>query len=154
MKNKTFLLIKNYYFHNIKELDYSKLDGFHFKPMNRINYEGVTVKKMIMINSSFVETVLKKKIKKRLELYLRFIISIIDNDDDSTDITDLRAALNDLTRYKEIIKFKYQQYLDEKYTMLLLQKIDLLEQELKKKVVYFVKKQPVEEKTEEHKRSR
>lgn len=155
MENQTFLLVKNYYFHNIKDLDYSKLDGFHFKPMNKIDYEGVSVKKMVMINSSFVETILKKKNKKRLELYLRFIISIIDNDDDdSTDITDLRSALNDLTRFKEIVKFKYQRYLDEKYIMLLLQKINLLEQELKKKMVYFMEKEPVEKKEEEHRRSR
>ena len=78
--------------------------------------------------------------------------SIIDSDDNDTDITDLRAALNDLTRYKEIVKHKYQHYLDEKYSKLLLQKIELLEQELKNKVIYY--QEPEEKEMEEHKRRR
>ena len=147
MKKVSFLLVKNYSFHNVKNLGYDNLSGFKFKPLNKINYSGVTVKKMVMVNPSFVEKVLKRKIKKRLELYIRFIISIIDSDDDSTDITDLRAALNDLTRYKEIIKHKYMLYLDEKYSKLLLQKIELLQQELKNKIVSY--KLPEEKNLEE-----
>lgn len=141
MKVQTYILMKNYRFHDIASLDYKKLDGFHFKPVNNISYDGITVKRMVMINQNFVEKVLKRKIKKRLETYLRFIISIIDSDDDS-DITGLRAALNDLTRYKETVRYKYQQYLDEKYARLLLEKIELLEQELKKKIVNY--KEPEE----------
>ena len=154
MKRASFLLVKNHTFCNISAINFKDIEGFNFKPMNKMHYDGVTVKKMVMINSSFVETVLKKKIKKRLELYLRFIISIIDNDSDDTDITDLRTALNDLTRYKEIIKFKYQKFLDEKYVTFLLQKIDLLEQELKNKMVYYKEKEPEEKEIEERRRSR
>ena len=152
MLKSTLLLVKNQTFNKARNLDLENLDGFHFKPMNRIGYDGVKVKKMVMINSKFVEKVLKRKIQKRLELYLRFIISIIDSDDNDTDITDLRAALNDLTRYKEIVKHKYQHYLDEKYAKLLLQKIELLEQELKNKIIYY--QEPEEKEMEEHKRRR
>ncbi len=150
MKGQTYILIKNYHFHDIKKLSHKKLDGFHFKPVNNISYAGVTVKRMVMINPSFVEKVLKRKIKKKLEIYLRFIISIIDSDDDDTDITSLRAALNDLTKYKDTIRYKYQQYLEEKYATLLLQKIELLEQELKKKIVYY--KEPEEKEITESRR--
>ncbi len=150
MKGQTYILIKDYRFHDIKNLDHKKLDGFHFKPVNNISYAGVTVKRMVMINPSFVEKVLKRKIKKKLEVYLRFIISIIDADDDDTDITSLRAALNDLTKYKDTIRYKYQQYLEEKYAILLLQKIELLEQELKKKIVCY--KEPEEKEITESRR--
>lgn len=150
MKGQTYILIKNHHFHDIKNLNHKKLDGFHFKPVNNISYAGVTVKRMVMINPSFVEKVLKRKIKKKLEVYLRFIISIIDSDDDDTDITSLRAALNDLTKYKDTIRYKYQQYLEEKYAILLLQKIELLEQELKKKIVCY--KEPEEKEITESRR--
>lgn len=150
MLKSTLLLVKNQTFNKARNLDLENLDGFHFKPMNRIGYDGVKVKKMVMINSKFVEKVLKRKIKKRLELYLRFIISIIDSDDNDTDITDLRAALNDLTRYKETIRYKYQKYLDKKYLSLLLKKIELLEHELKTKIYYY--KEPDDLIVESHRR--
>jgi hypothetical protein len=150
MKGQTYILIKNYLFHNIENFETKKIEGFNFSPVNSISYTGVSVKKMVMIKPSFVERVLKRKIKKKLELYLRFIISIIDADDDDTDITSLRAALNDLTKYKDTVRYKYQQYLDKKYATLLLQKIEMLEQELKKKIIYY--KEPEEKEITEHRR--
>lgn len=149
MKNKGFLLVKNYNFSKIEDLKLEKLNGFLFKPRNNINYGEIVVSKLIMFNPSFTETILKKKIKNRLEIYLRFIISLIDDDDD-TDITDLRAALNDLTRYKSIIKNKYLLYLDKRYSEMLLKKIELLDQELKLKIINYIPR----EKDEEHRRNR
>ncbi len=136
MANKGFLLVKNSKLDKRGNLEISKLDGFMFTPKNRVNYDGVTVKKLVMINPSFTENILKRKIKNRLEIYLRFIVSIINEDDDDTDITDLRAALNDLTRYKAIIRNKYLLYLDKRYAAMLLKKIEILEQELKNKIIY------------------
>ena len=146
---KGILLVKNNKFQKIKKVNVKKLKGFSFKPKNKSLKNGVKVNKLVIINPSFTETILKKKIKNRLELYLRFIISLLDEDDDS-DITDLRAALNDLTRYRQIIEKKYLLYLDKKYGEMLLKKIDMLEEELKKKIVNFQPK----EKEEEIRRSR
>lgn len=119
----------------ISYLDHKKLNGFLFKPSNKIYHDGITVTKMTVINFSFVEKILKRKIKRRLEVYLRFIVSLVSDSDDS-DITDLRAALNDISRYKDMIKFKYQKYLDQKYISLLLKKMDILEHEIKMKLIY------------------
>lgn len=152
MKNHGLLLIKNSRFSKFQNLDFEKLNGFSFKPRNNVAYGGILVSKCVMFNPSYTETILKKKIKNRLELYLRFIISILENDDDDTDITDLRAALNDLTRYKSIVRNKYLLYLDKRYAEILLKKIELLEQELKRKIINFVPKE--EEYVEEHRRSR
>ena len=146
---KGILLVKNNKFKKIKKISIKKLKGFSFKPKNKSLKNGIKIDKLVIINPSFTETILKKKIKNRLELYLRFIISLLDEDDD-TDITDLRAALNDLTRYRQIIEKKYLLYLDKKYSEMLLKKIDMLEEELKMKIVNFQPK----EKEEEIRRSR
>ena len=69
-----------------------------------------------------------------------------------TFLEEVDEKLNNITRYKEIVKHKYQHYLDEKYAKLLLQKIELLEQELKNKVIYY--QEPEEKEMEEHKRRR
>ena len=58
-------------------------------------------------------------------------------DEDDSDPTDLRNALNDLTRYKSIIKNNYSKYLEQKYIKLLLNKISIIEGELKSRILYY-----------------
>ena len=82
-----------------------------------------------------IEKLLKKKVKRKLDFYLQYIISLMDNDED--DGTGLKEALNDLERYKSIVEYKYRKYLDQKYINLLLKKIDILEHELKMKIIYM-----------------
>lgn len=125
--------------------------GFQFAPKHSSDYMGMSVDKMVVINPSFVEKVLKKKVKRRLDLYLQFIVNILDDED--TDPTGLREVLNDVERYKRIIINKYQLYLDEKYINLLLKKIDILSNEIKMKLVYA--REPIEKEIEhEQRRSR
>ena len=106
------------------------------------------VNKMVVINPSLIEKVLKKKIKRKLDLYLQFIVNVIDDED--TDPSNLRYVLDDLERYRRTIINKYQRYLDEKYINLLLKKIEILNNELKTKLIYM--RTPIEK--EEEKESR
>ena len=115
-------------------LDYNKLKGFDFSPKNKIKYEGIVVNKMVIIKPSMIEKVLKRKIKNKLDLYLKLIVRFIESEDSDSG-ESIREALNDLTRYKSIIAHKYRKYLDEKYLKLLLKKIVILEYELNSKLV-------------------
>ena len=81
-----------------------------------------------------IEKVLKRKIRKKLDLYLKLIINFLD-DDDSSSPGALSETLNDLSRYKNIVLYKYRKYLDEKYFKILLKKIELLEYELNYKLM-------------------
>lgn len=136
---------------NLIDLKNNKMGGFEFTPKNTNEYMGMEVNKMVVINPSFIEKVLKKKIKRKLDLYLQFIVSVIDDED--TDPSNLRFVLDDLERYRRTIINKYQHYLDEKYINLLLKKIELLNNEIKTKLVYM--KEPIEmEEEKETRRSR
>lgn len=108
--------------------------GFPLYPKNQVQYDGIMVNQLILMNPSFIEKILKKKIKRKLDQYLNLIIQTLD--DDSDDDETLRQALNDLSRYRDIVKYKYQKYLDNKYITLLLQKISILEYELNQKMIY------------------
>ena len=119
------------------KINKSKIKGFKIKPNNNVKYEGVTVNKLLIINPSFVQKVLKRKTKRKLEMYLEFIIDILENDDDSNNSGKIEVALNDLTRYKSIVKNNYRVYLDELYYKLLMKKIDVIEKELKVKKMYL-----------------
>ncbi|MBP3920720.1 MAG: hypothetical protein J6D28_04065 [Bacilli bacterium] len=113
------------------------LNGYHIKPKNKIIYDGVNVNSMTIINVGLIQSLLKKKIKKKLDLYLQFLISVLDEED--TDPGHLMFALNDLDRYRRTVINNYQKYLEKKYVKILMDKMDLLEQELKSKISYEVK---------------
>lgn len=149
---RRYHIIKNKYQGNV-EINYRHFDGFKVKPRNKVKHEGIRVDSLTVTNRSFIDQVLKKKTKKKLELYLQYIISIID-DEESTDPNGVLLALNDLVRYKGIIDFKYRKYLDEKYIELLLKKIELLERELKRKIIHLEQKVPLDPVYEEEKSHR
>ncbi len=130
-----YTIIKEKKYNNRIEFDHHKLTGFKLKPQNRIPYEGIMVNQVVLINQSFIEKILKKKIKRKLDQYLNLIIETLD-ESSGEEGESLRHALNDLSRYRNIVEYKYQKYLDQKYISLLLQKISLLEYELKQKLIY------------------
>ena len=132
MREKHYYLCKKGNDINIVYLDYNRLKGCGFSPKNNVKYDGIVVNKMVIIKPSMIEKVLKKKIKRKLDIYLKLIMNFIE-DNDSSDSGVLSEALNDLTRFKGIVNKKYQKYLDDKYLQILQKKIALLEYELKNK---------------------
>lgn len=133
MQARKYLVCKNKKEKEIVYIDFDKLKGYNFSPKKCIN-EGISINKMIIIKPSLIEKILKTKIKHKLDLYLKLIINFIESDDSSSDTT-LREALNDLSKYKDIVLYKYRKYLDEKYLKILLKKIAILEYELNEKLV-------------------
>ncbi len=131
---KGYIICKNKIQKEIILINYEKV-GFNVKPLNKIKYPGIKVNSMMIINQSFIEKILKRKIKKRLDLFVKVMISVVEEDDTNPD--DVTKALNEISKYRSIIINKYRKFLDEKYISLLLKKLDLLERELKQKIVYI-----------------
>ena len=124
---KQFFISKKNYNGEVVFVNSDKINGYKISPKNNYPYEGIKVNEMIIIKPSLIEKIIKRKIKNRLDFYLKIII--LNLDDDSSD--DTRIALDDLARYKKVIKEKYSIYLDEKYMALLNKKISVIERELK-----------------------
>lgn len=129
-----YMVEKNYFGDKIY-IDYTKLKGFEFKPRNKIKYDGIKVDSLTIIKKSFVEKLLKKKVKRKLDFYLEYIINNM-NDDDNETAGGLNEVLNDVARYKAIIEYKYRKFLEEEYINLLLKKVNIIERELKLKLLY------------------
>lgn len=130
---KQYLVSKDKYNGEVVYVNYDKLKGYKFTPKNNISYDGIKVNEMIVIKPSLIEKIIKRKVKNKLEYYLKLIIENIDGTDDSDDT---RKALSDLERYKTIISERYSIYLDEKYMELLNKKIGVIERELKNNLLY------------------
>lgn len=135
MKKKHYVVIED---KKEKKVSFKKNKNkkFKIKPRNKVKYEGIIVNKLTIYDDKFIERILKKKIKRKLDQYLNYIINYLDESDDD-GVTDLRHALNDLTRYKSIIYNKYRKHLDDKYVELLMKKIGLLEYQINHKLTYL-----------------
>lgn len=118
-------------------IDYNRLHGFKIKPQNNVSYEGVEVSHLVLVEPSLIENVLKRKIKHKLDAYLSFLFSVIDDDDDDSETLEL--VIDDVTRYKNIIMNKYSKFLDKKYISKLLKKVGMVELELKSKLEELTK---------------
>lgn len=149
------LIRKNKYEDATVNLALKKDCGYKITPKNKVKYDGVVVNEMMIIKPTLIEKLLKRKISVKLDNYLQYIISVLD--DESSDAGRIGTVLSDLNRYREIVKNNYRQYLNEKYIELLLKKIELLEYELKKKLMVlnaynYSKLQDVYEEKEERRR--
>lgn len=125
---KNYVVAKKNNKGEITFVDYN-VEGFKITPKNNIEYP-IEVNSMMIIKPSFIEKILKKKIKRKLNLYLNYII------EESGDDDSCREALNNINRYKDIVEYKYRKYLDDKYINLLLKKINLLEKKIKSNLIY------------------
>ncbi len=106
-----------------------KMSGFKIKPRNNVEYEGIQVSRMVLVEPKLIQNVLKRKIKIKLNAYLNYLISTTSEDDG-----DAALVLDDTLRYKAIIINKYSKYLDSKYIKQLLFRVRFVEEELKNKI--------------------
>ncbi len=142
------------------KLSHQKMEGFRVTPHNRVEYPGITVNSMLLIKPSLIEKLLKTKNQRKLDYYLQYIISLMEDNEGADDDSAFRIALNDLTRYREMVEYKYRKFLDDKYINLLLKKIDLLEHEIKSRAILkeqiksYQTYQPQEEEKEKNGKSR
>lgn len=143
---KQYLISKTNYNGEVVYLNISKDKGYRISPKNKINYDGVKVNEMVFIKPEFIQKIIKRKLRNKLDLYLNFLICEDTSDDDT------RKALDDIQRYRFFVKEKYSLFLDDKYMLLLNNKFDIIERNLKTRIV---KKQlEGNEQVEEYRRSR
>lgn len=117
-----------------EQINVSLNDGLKLKPRNLDKYDVPNVDTIMFFNKSFIEKILHKKLVRKLNYYLKYILELLNDDSASGDT--IREALNDLTRYKSIVEYKYQQYLDEKFLEQFMRQMDTLEKELKMRLLY------------------
>lgn len=126
-----YFISKSNYNGEVIFINVDKINGYKISPKKDLKYDGIKVNEMVVIKPSMIEKIIKRKIKIKLDSYLKFILYGTDDDDDT------RKALGDLERYKLVINNKYSIYLDDKYLFLLNKKIGTIERELRSRLVYY-----------------
>ncbi|MCD8562399.1 MAG: hypothetical protein LRY26_01305 [Bacilli bacterium] len=74
----------------------------------------IKVTRATIINPEFIEAILTKKNDANFKKIFKYVISIIEEENDDDNENKVRIALDEVARLKGIIKNKYKKYLNDK----------------------------------------
>ncbi len=126
---------KNYYLHKDKKtgemlyLEYDKIDGYPITPKKNIS-DGISVNKIVLVNPSLSE----KLIRKKIEIKLRYLLKMLEEIDDSSDEGTIRQTLMSAERLKLDILNKYVKYLGNTYGSFTIKKVQVIINQLRIKL--------------------
>ncbi len=109
-----------------KVLLYEEKKSYSFTPKK--GYKRV--KKITVLDKDMVSSILEDKIEKKYNLLIKIIYDLITSDD--TTSGDVLAAYTELDRIRNILLYKYNEYIRKEFIDKYLKKLYVLELELKK----------------------
>lgn len=107
------------------------INGLDITPKNNVTGLSIKAKKIVITDSSLTTSYIKKKINKKIDKVLSFMIRILGDEEGTTD-EDAGIVLDELNKLKGIIMNKYKEHLSLEEYKSLLSKIIILEEEFKK----------------------
>ncbi len=104
--------------------------GLNITPKNNIKDLTIKADKIILIDPDLCESYIRKRINRKIDRVIKFMIKIL-NDDGTTD-EDTGLVLDELNKLKGIIINKYKEYMLESEYKALLTKLIIIEEEFKR----------------------
>ena len=110
-----------------KVLLYKEQSGYSFSPKK--GYKRV--KKITVLDADMVSSILESKIVKAYNRLLKIVYNLVTSGDETTS-GDVLVAYTELGRIRNILLYKYNQYLKKEFIEKYMKKLYILELELKK----------------------
>lgn len=107
-----------------------KIVGLSVTPKNNVKDLTIKADKIILIDPNLCETYIRRRINRKIDKVIKFMIKIL-NDEDTTD-GDAGLVLDEVNKLKGIIINKYKEYMLESEYKSLLTKLILIEEEFKR----------------------
>ena len=106
-------------------------DAYNFKPKNNVKKEDLaSISKIVLAEPTFIETIAKKNINKKLNILLKQVAIVIN---DETDDEGADYVLGEIDRLENMILSNYEKYLNTEYIKLIKNKLLMLKEEIKYK---------------------
>ena len=103
-------------------------DGYDFKPKNKIEKDDLTsISKVVLVEPEFIETIAKKNINKKLNILLKQIAIVLN---DETDDEGADYVLGEIDRLASLVMGNYSKYLTKEYKNLIKNKLYMLKEEI------------------------
>ena len=103
-------------------------NGYNFKPKNNVKKEDLaSISKVVLVEPEFIETIAKKNINKKLNILLRQIAIVLN---DETDDEGADYVLGEIDRLASLVMKNYSKYLTKEYKDLIKNKLYMLKEEI------------------------
>lgn len=103
-------------------------DGYDFKPKNKIEKDDLaSISKVVLVEPEFIETIAKKNINKKLNILLKQIAIVLN---DETDDEGADYVLGEIDRLASLVIGNYSKYLTKEYKNLIKNKLYMLKEEI------------------------
>ena len=103
-------------------------DGYDFKPKNKIEKDDLaSISKVVLVEPEFIETIAKKNINKKLNILLKQIAIVLN---DETDDEGANYVLGEIDRLASLVMGNYSKYLTKEYKNLIKNKLYMLKEEI------------------------
>lgn len=132
MKNKHKYIVVRCKNNKVLSFSCKQINGFNLTKECKKKIKGVTINNLIIVNYNFIETVISKKINRKIKSLLELLASIYENDEDPG--TTVRFALNEVEKFKRIVQNEYFMYMKKKQIEMLSKKVNLIESEIRNKL--------------------
>ena len=137
MASKNYFLNRDSKSGEITYLEYDKIDGYNITPKSKVE-DAIIVNKIVFVNPSLSEKLIKKKIDIKIRNLLRKLTEI--DEDGGNDEDGIRNTLMDAERLKLNILTNYVKYLGNTYQSLTLKKIQVIINQLRIKLYNCIDK--------------
>ena len=107
-----------------------KIDGLSVKPVNNVKNQTIKAGKVVLVDDDLKEEYIRKRINKKMDKIIVFMLRILNDDGTSEDDTGM--VLDELNKLKGIIINKYKKNMKESEYKSILAKLILIEDEFKK----------------------
>ncbi len=107
-------------------------EGYVFKP-NIKNNDLIEISSLTILNPEITNSILIKKCDKTFRSIAAMILKILKSEDTTTG--DAMIALSELTKEKNVLQRKYKEYIKKEEREKYLKRIEILEAELKEKII-------------------
>lgn len=119
----------------ITACEFENLKGLSVSPKKDFKLDGmINVSKVTLYNPVLIKNYVSKKCKRNMDRILKLLKLLFDSD--NTDPSSFMLALNEIEKFRQLIMFKYKEYMDKKEYNILIKKLEILEQEVKNKMNY------------------
>lgn len=123
--------------------------GYDLAKTKKKVINGINVSKMMIVNQSFIEKVINKKVEKKFKALLELVASVSEGDEDPSSA--MMFALNEIEKFRRMIINQYTSYMTKKQMELLDKKVKLVENEIKMKMYQYTEQ--IDQKEEELEKS-
>jgi len=116
-------------------LEYDKIRGYKITPKTKIE-DAINVNKIIFINPTLSE----KLIKKKIDIKIRYLLKQLDSIDDDSNPSGIENIIIEAEKLRMMLINTYSKYLGNTYGSLTLNKINIIVNQLKIKLFNIVNK--------------